>query len=371
VSALDTPLDTVRTGRISGVRNASSGEDFWLAILVKESHLLVGAPKPTPPRPLAFSFERRFDGDRLVEETDHAAAIRPLCDVTLEGTAYNPNRSAWVDTRLAVGSLTRTVRVHGARRLSVARGRLEFEAAEPFDAAPLSRRHAYGGARPSPRSRARFGARARQDGPETEVFYPRNRSGRGFGFADDATRLEGTLAPSQEDPTDPVTASRLLLDDDRSWASAPVPADYGPVGVFEYPRAQWVRPYALAEGTRTLEILRGWAAPGKWTGDTAPDPRVAQAAAPGLSGLISAGDPCVLSNLTPGGGEIAFRVPRGPREASIVLPGAGTYKGRLELRSLHLRPDEGQLETIWCARVPVFAPYPEGMLETLGVRVEG
>jgi hypothetical protein len=371
-----TSLDTVRTGRVTGVRNlltppgVESPNAFFLAILVKESHLLVGAPKPREPRPLALSWQRRFEGDRLVEETDHAAALRSTCDVTLAGTAYNASERTWVDTRLAVGSLARTVRVHGPRRLSWERGGLTIRGAEPFVAAPLSRGHAYGGAVPPAKRRGRFGANAREHGAETELFYPRNRSGRGFGLAEESARLEGTLAPAQEDPTDPVTADRLLVHDARDWPSAPMPADYGPVDVFEYPRAQWLRPYALTEGTRPLEVLRGWVPPGKWAGNTHFDPRIASAAAPGLTGIVSAGDRCVLENLMPGGGEITFRVPRGPREASIVLPGAGRYQARVELRSLHIRPDEGQLETTWCARIPVFAPYPEADLGGMRATVE-
>lgn len=363
-------LDTVRTGRISAVRNVTLGDDFFLAILVKESHLLVGAPKPREPRPLALSWERQFEDDRLVEETDHAAALRSGCDVTLAGTAYNASGRTWVDTRLAVGSLARSVRVHGPRRLSWERGGLAISSAEPFEAAPLSRCHAYGGTVPTAKRRGRFGANAREHGAEAELFYPRNRSGRGFGLADESARLEGTLAPAQEDPTDPITADRLLLHDARAWPSAPLPADYGPVDVFEYPRAQWLRPYALTEGTRLLELVRGWVAPGKRAGDTPFDPWIASAAAPGLSGLVSAGDRCVLENLTPGGGEVTFRVPRGPREASIVLPGAGRYQARLDLRSLHVRPDEGLVETIGCARIAVFAPYPEADLEGMRAKVE-
>jgi hypothetical protein len=362
-----TPLETTRTAQVQAFRSLSLGPDSWLCVLVKEAHLLRGRPKAEQPRALAIMRERRYQGELMVEESELTAAARESCDVFLSGSAYPGAEASFADTSLTVGSLARSVRVHGARRIEFSGGSLAYSNAEPFERASLSKANAYGGSLPRPRAkRGAFGANARAGVPEDEAFYPRNAAGRGFCSEATAQLLNGRLAPSQEDPYDPVLPERLAVSDVRAWLDAPIAADYGPVDLFEFPRAQFLHPYVVPKDTQPLEARRGWlGAPSTaWSrGDV--DPRAASAAAPGLCGAVSVGDRCVARNLFPGGGEVAFRVPGGPRAVEVALPGAGRYGAALELRTLHLRPDEGLLELTWAARIPVFFEYPSEMLAGL------
>ena len=365
-----TNLETVRTGRVHGLRNLVLGESSWLCVLVKEAHMILGRAKPEAPRALELVGERHYKADRLIEESDLAAAARETCDVVLTGSAYAAGLATFTDTSLSVGALRRNVRVHGARVIEAHRGQLTYTAAQPFERAALSKANAYGGSMPrARRRRGAFGANARAGVEQAAPFYPRNASGRGFCLSDNADLLAGSFAPSQEDPEDPVSPARLAVNDVQSWVDAPLAADYGPVDLFEFPRAQFLRPYKLSAAARSLEGRRGWFQPPAHDLRVEVDPRVASAAAPGLSGIVSAGDRCLTQNLFPGGGEASFRVPSGPRAVDVALPGAGRYGAPLELRTLHLRPDEGLLELTWVGRIPVFFEYPEAMLPSLVVDV--
>ena len=62
---------------------------------------------------------------------------------------------------------------------------------------------------------------------------------------------------------------------------------------------------------------------------------------------------------------LCARAAGGPRAVEVALPGAGRYGAALELRTLHLRPDEGLLELTWAARIPVFFEYPSELLAGL------
>ena len=140
-----TPLETTRTAQVQAFRGLSLGPDSWLCVLVKEAHLLLGRPKPEQPRALAIMSERRYQGELLIEESELTAAARESCDVFLSGSAYPGAEASFADTSLTVGSLARSVRVHGARRIEFSGGSLAYSNAEPFERAPLSKANAYGG----------------------------------------------------------------------------------------------------------------------------------------------------------------------------------------------------------------------------------
>ena len=365
-----TNLETVRTGRVHGMRNLVLGEATWLCVLVKEAHMILGRAKPDAPRALEILSERRYEVERLVEESDLTAAARETCDVVLTGSAYPGREAEFAETALSVGALRRNVGVHGARGIKMDRGNLTFTRAEPFERATLSKANAYGGSMPrARRRRGAFGANARTGVEQDRPYYPRNASGRGFCLAAEAELLSGSFAPSQEDPEDPVSPDRLTVSEVHGWVDAPLAADYGPVDLFEFPRAQFIRPYKLSAARRSLEGHRGWFQPPTHDLQVQVDPRVANAAAPGLSGTVSSGDRCLTKNLFPGGGEAWFRVPSAPRAVEVALPGAGRHGAPLMLRTLHLRPDEGLLELTWVGRIPVFFAYPEEMLPSLVVDV--
>jgi hypothetical protein len=364
-------LDTALLERVTGLRSFEMGGRSWVALLVKDAHVVLGRPKPTPARATKLFAERQWTGDLLVEESDNAAAARPGCDVVLSGSAYNPHGTAYVDTRLEVAGLGRRVRVWGARRFVVSSSEVGLTRAEPFESATLSRQRAYGGPLSRRRPRGAFGANQRtgEVGPAS-TYYPRNTEGCGFTDLAHAAELHGTLAPSQEDPEDPVTGERVLLSSADDWWQAPLAADYGPLDVTEFPRSQWVLPLKVPRGDALIEVRRGWlpqtppvTTPGQ------PHPASAHAAAPGLLGPVAAGDDVRAENVFPGGGEVHLRVPSGPRAARARFVGGGKYDASFALRTVHLRPDEGLLECTWVARFEVAMPFPEASLAQVATEV--
>lgn len=347
-----------RVARLQHVHSHKGLDKAWLSLLVKDVYELEGRPVIAQAAAPAFVIERRVADDMLVTETDLAAPNRALADVVLTGSAHAAAPTTSLDTSLAVGELRREVRVHGERRIHCSAGQLSFGPAQPFERAALSRRNAYGGELPKPRSRGRFGARARADEDRQRRFYPRNQAGRGFATYDELALLDGTLAPSQEDPSDPVEPGRLVVPTFADWLRAPLAADYGPIDAFEFPRAQFVLPYAIDARARVAELERGLIDRASLSPALLSMPeRAAQCAQPGLSGALVGGEPVVAKNLFPGGGDVYFTLPSGPSGGAVDLPGAGRWPIALGLKTVQLSPDDGRLELTWAGRMEVALVY--------------
>ena len=77
------------------------------------------------------------------------------------------------------------------------------------------------------------------------MLYPRNGAGRGYALDIDRERLAGAAAPNLEDPTDAVTAERLLSATTDDWLDRPVAACYAPIDAFTFPRAAFLIPPAF------------------------------------------------------------------------------------------------------------------------------
>lgn len=361
-------VSSTLTHRVQGFRSFSSGEEAWLAVIVKEGHALYGRPRLHEPRAVEVLRDRVRIDERFVEESDLSAAVKPHCDVLVSGAAYNAGGGTSVVTSVEVAGLRRVVRATGERRMTVSGTELAFGAPAPFERMEITSARAYGGRVERPRRRGQFGALARSDEARDEsVSYPRNRAGVGFTDLASARRLHGRIAPCLDDPEDPISAERLLLDRVEDWEAAPTAAHYGPIDLGEFPRAQYVRPFRLSRPSEVFEVRKGVLEVDE-TGSTAAfgDLRGAQSAAPGMYGRVVAGDVMRTQNLFPGGGEVSLRVPRGPRFARLELPGCGGFETELALRTVHLRPDEAQLEVTLVGKLRVSMPFREGALQ--GVR---
>lgn len=367
-------LETRRAARTSFFRSHQSVDHrAWLSLIVKERHDVLGRARLVEPRPLEPLRTRRNDETGLLEETDLTAAVKPHCDVFVSGHAYNPFGAASVTTLVEVGALRRRVTAHGERDVIVSGTGVSFGRAEPFDRVPITRDRAYGGVLELSPRRGGFGARMRADVSRVQrCFYPRNRSGVGFTDVSSLERLHGEPAPCLEDPDDPITPERLLLERIEDWPSAPLAAHYGPVDVWEFPRAQFFRAYELTDPCATLEVRRGALSLREdGTTEALGDPLGAQAAQPGLFGRVDAGMTVRTEHLFPGGGEARFTVPEGPRVAVLELPGCGPQEVALARKTLHLRPDEASVEITYAGTIEVGACYPEEMHAQIGVALRG
>jgi hypothetical protein len=217
-------------------------------------------------------------GDPVTTPPKYPCDIAPLkaaSDVVVVAKAHAPNARAVpaFDAGVVVGPLSKRLRVHGLRVWQANGSGLS--APRPFVEQEIRYDAAWGGLDLSD--------------PMRPVGDMRNPVGNGW--VRDVAALTHQMAPSIEDPAEPI----------RSVATRPAPAGLGPIGPHWSPRREHAGTYDEA-----------------WQRDQAPlppsdlDPRHHQCASPGLVAdpPLQGGEPVQLENLTPAGGLVRFSLPR-------------------------------------------------------------
>jgi hypothetical protein len=208
-------------------------------------------------------------------------------DVVLHGHAYAPaGGAASAEVSLAVGSLSKTVRVTGDRQWERRWGSLRVSAPQPFERIPLTYERAFGGTDETP-----------DTGPECEPFNP---VGTGFRGKKSALPPEGTRVPNVEDPARPM----------KGLNDRPPAVGFGFVAPNWHPRVTYAGTYDQA-----------------WQRDRMPlvpqdfDPRFYSAASPGLfaPGGLSGGERVEVVNAGPGA-HWSFVLPRRGVEFVVDMP---------------------------------------------------
>src|ERR1700733_3634830 len=184
---------------------------------------------PVTTEPLYAPSSNKGAGRVLVEDAHAASMGKAFTDVIVRGAARSRRGPITaIDTGVRVGAARKAVRAVGDRRVMLgARGEMAFSSPEPFTEMPLIWDRAYGGrdqhaeglfAKQEP---VRFGALRELGRVGAQVLYPRNGAGRGYALDIDRERLAGAAAPNLEDPTDAVTADRLLSATTNDWIDRP------------------------------------------------------------------------------------------------------------------------------------------------------
>ncbi len=212
---------------------------------------------------------------------------KPATDVAVVGKAYAPGGHPVpsFDVRVQVGGATRDLRIFGAR-VWLDDG-LGLSAPQPIAQLDMRWDHAWGG--------------IDDDDPKRVVEEPRNPVGMGVTAI--ASALSRRPAPQVEDPAQLIS----------SRDTRPRPAGIGPLGRSFEPRRSFAGTYDEA-----------------WLENRAPllpedyDDRHAMFGPPGLIATppLRGGEPVRLINLVPGGGPLAFALPR------LALEIAFTVRGR-------------------------------------------
>jgi hypothetical protein len=247
---------------------------------------------------------------------------KPGTDVVLVATAYAPRGrpARSFDVRVEAGHLDKSLVVFGPR-LWVDRGS-DLSAPAPISELDMRYDYAWGGTDDSD--------------PEELHEEPRNPIGMGVTRRPDA--LTHTPAPHIEDPAFPIRSAR----------TAPPPAGIGVVGRHWEPRRRYAGTY-----DRRWQELRAPLLPDDF------DDRFNQCASPGLcaDSPFAGGEPVRLLNLTPGGGALAFDVPKVALEIEIQVKGRerAIFNPHLDtiLIDLYaLGPDKpAAIEMVWRAAV--------------------
>ena len=312
------------------------------------------------------------NGQRLLlHDSDLFAFVKPFTDVVLHGAAHARRGPVPVlDTGLRAGPVEKRVRVHGERRVVETANGLGVGDAEPFSRMALTYERAFGGDADSGRP-SRTGAlgTGRKD-PNIVRTYPRNYAGVGFHVGTDWRAIIGSVVPGQEDPADPITIDRLLIDDMDSWIDAPAAASYGAIDWFTFPRAAFllrpdhgppVRPIReVAAGALCHEDLedRDLASFAR--------PRVYNCAATGLGNVRLEGtERITLWNLHPQASLLEFDLPGQRPRVLVEPPGCRIYELAPRLQTVLIEPDEDRLTLTWAASMPVAAPFPDELCRSM------
>lgn len=236
-------------------------------------------------------------------------------DVVVNGSAHAPDgyTATRVDAGFAIGPVAKTLRVHGDRRWQ--RGRIGE--ARPFSVMPISYERAFGGADD-------------QGGPAD--WDERNPVGSGYSVS--AHSAEGRLLPNLESGDEPI----------RHWSDHPEPAAFGPIPCHWPAR----RRYAGTCDER-------------WQRERAPllpsdfDDRHYQCAPTDQQahGFLRGDELVSLLNLTPGGGEMHFALPRIHLglETSFFT-GPSVLHPSPSLHTVIIEPDDWRVSLVWHSALP-------------------
>ena len=318
-------------------------------------------------------------GRRLVEEAHTTAVARPLTDVLVRGTARSLRGPVpVVETGVRVGGARKAVRAVGDRRIAVTPTGLSFSSPEPFVEMPLLWDRGYGGRDQHAERLLAKQERHGRTGPQydlapldPQLLYPRNGAGRGYALDLDRERLEGTLAPNLEDPTDPVTPDRLLSATTGDWIDRPVAACYEPIDLFTFPRAAFFilpafdppqRPvHELSVGAVLREDLEK-----KLNLRNLTSPRMFNAAPAGLAVCrLEGAERVSLWNMHAKHEVLELDLPDDRPRLLIEPPGVTARELAPLLQNVLIEPDQDRVTLTWTGVLPVAMPYPDEMVAVM------
>lgn len=288
------------------------GTETWLVAVkasfdIQPDSSLVVAPAQ-PPVTLVPQYMGKPGFSSLRMDTD-LPRTKTTTDVIVLGQAHAPGGRPVqsLDIGVGVGMTTKVLRVFGNRRWHGKR----ISDPEPFVAMPLNYERAFGGIDPM----------------DDRAWDVRNPVGKGF--ATRAPHLDGTALPNFEDP------SALI----EHWDDRPEPAGLGPLSSHWHARQQWA-------GTCDE----------RWQRERAPllpedfDDRHYQCAPPGLQApqFLRGGEPVALMNLSPGGGNLRFVLPRLFLSFETeFFTGPGVRHEPPKLHTVILEPELARVALVW------------------------
>jgi hypothetical protein len=308
----NTPFQAEKLGLVD-----KEGNQIWV-VVVKATYVLEGdgtteVAADQEPVCRCPRYAGEVGRSSLLREVE-LVAEHPGTDVTLLATAHAPNHRAlpFLDVSVAVGTLTKTLRVFGDRVWQAGLLGPRMTNPEPFTDMPITYERAFGGTNVL--------------GAGTDQWEKEPRNPIGTGFASRAGILVGKRLPNVEDPSDLI----------RKWNTRPRPAGLGPIPAFWSPRLEYAGTFD-AEWEQTRMPL--------WPRDY--DPRYAQAAPPNLVSPqpLRGGERVVLTNLTPDGHR-EFRLPRAYLLCRTETR-TGSLRQQVQLDRVILEPDAGKILLVW------------------------
>jgi hypothetical protein len=359
-------------GSIKIVPGRARNGDAFFSVLAKRSYAI--KPKQRAQRleadaPLRLTDQYYDDGDpdwSTVQYESELAPAKKATDVVVIGSAHAP-RGEPVHEMVAgvrVGEHRKLLRIIGDRRCHWREGDVPvFSEPEPFVTMEVRYDRAYGG-------------RDEASDPNLPFYYPRNDKGRGVALRNVEQAVQDLPLPNIEDPQDLLAPERVVIEDPRRWHEQPLPQGFGWRQRTWYPRCALLGawPAFLEAGTVTAEerlrmLPANHVALAKQMRLPPFDELFANGASLGLClDDVKSDEAIGLRGLTRDGA-LDFRLPGDEPRMSIDL-GKGEQSMTPRIHTVSIRPDDMQLDMVWCASMP-FGPYSRlGKLQRLEAWVQ-
>lgn len=389
-------ITTIHSFQIPGAKSA-------LALLAKRSYLIRPNAKPEPMRehlpfveqPVYAESINQDAGPRLVLDSDYFCAQKQYTDVLISGSAYSPGGPVSelfvfvsISRSGALPDIHKKIRVSGDRRILLERGgRLAFSKPELFVSMDLGMDRAFGGRDayaedklsmlPSAFGRSRKGLQGLREDPKNPkedgfaISYPRNISGRGFGLDMDRERFLGRLLPNLDDPEDPVTPERLLIQDPLDWMDLPSASSFCPIDAFTFPRALFMLPHAANAPKKALyefkkNIISKADLEDKRTQKIPPNPRLYNCAPAGLASIrLEGNERVVLGHMHPRYAQLSFDLPAERPRMLIEPPGCAVKELQPLLQTLLIEPDAMRFSLVWAGVMETAARFPKELASSI------
>jgi len=349
-----TTKPTVPNGVFQIVPGRNDTGEHIFSVIVKRSYTItpVGAvERCESDRPLRLVDEYWDGGDAessTVQFESEVAPYKAATDLVVIGKAHAPRGQpvARMMVGVQVGTTLKTLVVTGDRYCSYREGALPlFTEPEPFVEMEIRYERAYGG-------------QDHRSLPDIPFIYPRNGMGKGVVLQNVPDAVDGLALPNIEDPQDLLTPERLFIQEPERWHLQPLPQGLGWRQRTWYPRAALIGSYPpfLEAGTVTAEERMGLiphdhVALAK---QSRLPPMLAQFANGASFGLMFSAlrgdEPITLGGLTPGG-RLRFQLPGDIPAVSLDI-GRGEEHLPVQLHTVSIRPDEGELDLVWRGAAP-------------------
>jgi hypothetical protein len=288
------------------------------------------------------------DGDpewATVEHESEVAPFKPATDVVVIGRAYAaggvPTEQMMVGVR--VGTVSKLLTVTGNRHCHYRLGDSPLVSdPEPFVVMDLRYERAYGG----------------QDDrsiPDLPFIYPRNPLGAGVVLRNTREAVDGLPMPNIEDPQDPLTPERIVIQEPERWHLQPLPQGFGWRQRAWYPRSALLGSYPpfLEPGTVTLEERLGML-PADHVA-LAKQSRLKPLVAPFANGAsfgmvfpdLEGTERITLGGLSENG-MLQFALP-GDTPTVLLDIGRGEEQPPVKLHTVSIRVEDRELDLVWRA----------------------
>jgi hypothetical protein len=311
--------DTPFSAESTWVRDRD-GAEVWL-VAVKCSFTIqsdgrqVLHPVQTPVS-RAPVFRAEPERSSLIQEND-LVHTKLKTDVLLYGDAHAPNGRAvhYMDVRLKVATIDKTLRVYGDRRWVAGVLGPSLTAPEPFTRVPIVYERAFGG--------------TDMTDAEERGWEPRNPVGTGFALKKE--HIVGKLSPNVEDPRRPCV----------DWRKGH-PAGFGPIARHWAPRVALAGTYDdVWERTRKPLVPTDF------------DDRFHQCAPEDqqVEGFLKGGEFVELHGMT-ADGVLSFHLPRITLVMTTEFYDGSETQHRPVLHTLSLFPEERSFQIVWHSHLP-------------------